>query len=234
MHKTIKLVCTLLFVFSSQAHAIRIDLTTEPNGLLGSSLVHEKDGVEVTINAYYYDLITNEVSSGVVLGIDGVANPRHPAGIGVGKSETSINPPGLDNVGGKVIDGVDHQYLEFLIFSFDSTVVVTEVETEGLGPHGTSVNYWGGLSILDNDFDVTDLGAKLTVDETEPAFSPDPDLGVVSWFAVGAKPEDAFNVFSIQGIQFSVADAPSEVPVPAAFWLFFSGIIGLLRYKKIA
>jgi hypothetical protein len=231
MHKTIKIVFSLFFILSSQAHATRVDLFSEPNGSLGPSINHQADGINVTISAHYYDRITNEVSSAVVVGIDGVANTKHPAGIGVGKSATSLNPPGIDNVGGEEINGVFHDYLEFLVFSFDTTVVVNEIETEGLGPHGTDVNYWGGLNSLENDFDLSALGSIYTADQTSPSFLPDAGLGVVSWFALAAKPEEAFNVFSIQSVQFTATPAP--VPVPAAFWLFITGIVGLISRKKL-
>lgn len=226
-----KLVFSLLFILSSQANATTVALYTEPNGSLGHSIDLQADGTNITISAYYYDLITNEVTSAVVVGIDGVANIKHPAGIGVGKSATSINPPGIDNVGGAEINGVFHDYLEFLVFSFDRDVTVNSIETEGLGPHGTDVNYWGGLTALENGFDMSALGSMYTAEDTSPSFSPASELGDVSWFALAAKPDVAFNVFSIQNIQFTAA--PTTVPVPAAFWLFMTGIVGLVSRRKL-
>ena len=221
----------MLVLFSSHAYASRVNLYEEANGPLGPTISFNEDGVGVKVDAYYYDLITKEVVAAVVVGIDGEQNIKHPAGIGVGKSMTSVNPPGLDNVGGAEVNGIFHDYLEFLVFSFDSNVTINAVETGGLGPHGTAANYWGGVSILADNFDVDALGDKYTADETAPIFTPSAGLGDVSWFAIGAKPEDAFNVFSIQTIQFTKTQSVSAVPVPAAFWLFASALVGL-RFKK--
>jgi len=266
MYKTINLLFTIILVFSSQANASLVKLYGEANGSLGHSITHNVDGVEVKIDAYYYDKITREVFPGVVVGIDGEANSRHPAGIGIGKSATSVNPPGLDNVGGMNIGEVFHDYLEFLVFSFDSAVKVVEVETDGLGPHGTSVEYWSGANELnwsrvkvgvdDNGNDVftinnsddlrakiDELGDRNIFIDTAGDYYSDPDVPVfpgfkpdaegVSWFAIGAMPEEAFNVFSIQAVQFTAAASPAPVPVPSAFWLFLTAALGLVRRKGV-
>jgi len=231
MYKTINLLFTIILVFSSQANASLVKLYEESNGSLGHSITHNVDGVEVKIGAYYYDKITKEVFSGVVVGIDGIANSKHPAGVGVGKSATSINPPGLDNVGGVEIDGIFHDYLEFLVFSFDSVVNVVGVETDGLGPHGTSAEYWSGESKLDSLNNIDDLGVNNTFVNTSAGFNPGAEG--VSWFAIGAMPEEAFNVFSIQAVQFTAASSPAPVPVPSAFWLFLTAALGLVRRKSL-
>lgn len=230
MHKRISFIIFIFFVFSQQAHASRLDLFTEPNGSLGPLVNFLVDDVGIAVNAYYYDQVTNEVMAGVVTGIDGIANKKHPAGIGAGKSSSSINPPGLDNVGEREVAGNLHGLIEFLVFSFDTPVIVKGIETDGLGPHGTNLDYWGGVNTLTDGFDMTNLGDGYSLVDTPSLFTPDSALGSVSWFAIGAKPEEDFNVFSIQTVQFSAA--PASVPVPAAFWLFLTGVMGLTRLKK--
>ena len=74
MHKTIKLVCTLLVLFSSHAYASRVNLYEEANGPLGPTISFNEDDVGVKVDAYYYDLITKEVVAAVVVGIDGEQN----------------------------------------------------------------------------------------------------------------------------------------------------------------
>jgi hypothetical protein len=229
MYITKKFIFTALVFLSSQtfASAVTLDLTTETNGSLGSSIQREAGGINVDISAYFYNDTTNEITSAVVVGIDGVTNVKHPAGIGIGKSATSINPPGIDNVSG---NSSDHVHSEFLVFSFDSSVDSLLIETEGLGPHGTDVEFWKGSTALNNPSDITELGEKLIVNETAPGFSP--TNAEFTWFAISAKPEEDFNVFSIQSIQFSEA-TPTTVPVPAAFWLFLTGVVGLARKRHI-
>ncbi len=210
----------LLFpmMFSSQLQASYLNLTTETNGSLGPSISHSVDGINLEISAYNYDVTTGNVQTGLVAGIDGLANVRHPAGIGAAKSNVSFNPPGIDNT--------DPSQIEFLLFKFDQSVSVTAVETTGLGPHGSDVNYWGG-NTMGGMSNISDLGVMYTLDDTTPFFTPS-NLSVISWLAIGAKPEEDFNVFSIQGIQFN----PAPVPVPAAFWLLGSGLIGLAARRK--
>lgn len=230
MYKNTKFVFAAILLFSTQANAmaVNLNLTNETNGSLGPSIQRETENIGITIDAYYYDDVTNEITSAVIVGIDGVVNKKHPAGIGVGKSATSINPPGIDNVGG---DSNDHIYSEFIVFSFDTTINDIYIETEGLGPHGTNVEFWSGNNQLSNLSSISDLGEKQTFLETTPGFSPTNET--ISWFAISAQPEDDFNVFSIQSVQFST-DTVTTVPVPAAFWLFLTGIIGLARKKYIS
>lgn len=226
MNKAINLVIFISCVFSSQLQAKYINFTTEPNGPMGSSAVFSVDDINVEISAYNYDTTNNNsIQAGLVSGIDGLANERHPAGLGAAKSDTSTLPPGIDNT--------SKYQVEFLVFKFDKNVRIDSLETEGLGPHGTDVDYWGGLKALADSFIMTDMGVKYSVDDTTPSFKPDEALGVVSWFALGAKYTDYFNVFSIQRLNFTEEPTSvAPVPLPAAFWLFGAGLMALLRSKK--
>ena len=221
MNKTINLIIFISCIFSTQSQASYIDFTTSANGSLGFSTSYFVDGVNVEISAYNYNTEDQSLLKGLIVGIDGVANSEHPAGLGAGKSAVSINPPGLDNT--------SKFQIEFLVFKFDSKVFVDQFETQGLGPHGTDVDFWGG-NVLNADFAMSDLGVKYTVEDTTPAFQPDDALGAVSWFALGAKYTEHLNVFSIQRMNFT--EAPAAVPVPAAFWLFATGLFGLLRVRR--
>jgi len=221
MNKAIKFIIFISCIFSSQSQASYINFTTEQNGSLGASSSYVADGVNVEVRAYNYSTLDQSLLAGLVVGIDGVANTKHPAGLGAGKSAASINPPGLDNT--------SKFQIEFLVFKFDTKVFVDSLETDGLGPHGTDVDYWAG-NFLPAEFAMSDLGLKYTVEDTTPSFQPDDALGAVSWFALGAKYTEHLNVFSIQRMNFT--EAPAAVPVPAAFWLFATGLFGLIRVKK--
>ncbi len=223
---------TTLLLASTSVQATLINLANEPYGSMGHSVDYSKDGVTVTISAFKYDSenTSRNVSSGLVMGIDGIFNERHPAGLGAAKSEASINPPGIDNV--------FLEEIEFLLFTFSKPVKVTYIENSGLGPHGTAVNYWGGHHSFDTEnFSTLNLGHKYSLENTHPGFTPDDSLGTVTWFAMGAQPnEEGYNVFSTQTLQFTESERPevTTVPLPAAMWLFLSTVFGLIGYKRHA
>ncbi len=227
-----KIALPVLLLASTSAQATLLNFANEAYGSLGPSITTAKDGVSVKISAFKYNSESEnkEVSPGILMGIDGIYNERHPAGLGAAKSEEAHNPPGIDNVAASEI--------EFVLFEFDKPVKVTYIENTGLGPHRTGIDYWGGHHHINpENFSILDLGNKYSLENTTPGFAPDDAIGVVTWFAMGATPsEEAYNVLSMQTFQFTESTLPQAtvVPLPAAVWMFLAATFSLVGIKTKA
>ena len=208
---------------SSSASAALFDLNTTNFGLAGSSTV---DSASMTVDGITVDLTAFTIANdggGVILGMTqlsggtGVYVSNSSNNVGV-RSNTAGDGTNMD--GGAAGDATDLD--EGILFTFDQVVTLTFVNFDSFSGS--------------DDFNLTVDGISLLVDHNQT----DSDVpGIVSNTLVA----DHFD-FSVVGTEFLIwADGSSDsfridslrasaVPVPAAAWLFGSGLLALFGVSR--
>ena len=212
-------------LLSTNASATTFDFTTTNFGLAGSSTVDSAsmtvDGISVTLTALTIDndnlgniTGTTQLTGGVGVYVSGSSN-----NVGV-RSNLSGDGTNLD--GGHVGDSSDLD--EGLLMTFDQVVTLD------------FVNFDSFTTSSSDDFNLTVDGITLLVDH-------DSSSGTVPGIVSNGSTSDHFN-FTVTGTEFLFwADGNTDsfridsinvsaVPVPAAAWLFFSGLLGMTAVAR--
>ena len=144
--------------------------------------------------------------------------------------------PGIDSmtVGGALPS------FQFALFRFDAPVDVSQVILDAVSNYKTSVWVAGGNSAPNLDLDFLSAFSAFSFVNSPslagPVHSFTPFEGI-SYLAIGASPgQDIGNLGPIEALgkaQFYIDGIKvSAVPVPAAVWLFGSGLIGLVGIAR--
>lgn len=157
----------------------------------------------------------------------------------------ALAQPGFDN---RNTNGIGSRpVLQFALFEFNTPVTVSQVTVDDVSNYGRSVWVAGGSVAPDLSLDLVRAFAGFTVlnlrDDASDGlfvhtFSP---LNNIRWLAVGTPPSQTGNIGpftgGLGGSQFYINQvSATPVPVPAAWWLFGSGlaaITGITRRRRM-
>jgi len=210
---------SLLFAMTTSASASTFDFNTTNLGVAGgnhSSVSMVVDGITVTVSAYTVDNDDAGNINGLTSAGGGVYVSSSSNNLGV--SSTSGDGTNLD--GGSSASDPD----EGLLFVFSQTVALDYINFDSFTDSSA------------DDFNLTVDNALVLLDHNANDTSPNV-INVPFQF-------DEYNFTGITGTEFLFwADGDSDsfridrmqvsaVPLPAAFWLFTSGLIGLIGFSK--
>ncbi len=161
----------------------------------------------------------------------------------------ALAQPGFDN---RNTNGIGSRpVLQFALFEFNTPVTVSQVTNQNFGNSRRDMWVAGGSVAPDLSLDLVNAFAGFTVLNVrglyfgQPAngpvvhtFSP---LNNIRWLAVGTPPSQTGNIGpftgGLGGTQFYINQvSATPVPVPAAWWLFGSGlaaITGITRRRRM-
>jgi hypothetical protein len=158
-------------------------------------------------------------------------------------SGTALTQPGFDN---KTRSG-DYPTMQFALFEFSQSVDVSQIVLDNVSNFNHPIFVAAGSAAPDLDADLENAFTGFTILSNPLSTLNKPGFGLiynfnaldnVSYLAIGTSPRDTdlgsflaggASQFLIHQIEYSV------VPIPAAVWLFGSGLIGLVgvaRRKK--
>jgi hypothetical protein len=244
-----------LLVFSGSANAAIVDLAMVPMILEtdGYTLSFNADGVSVSTTGHHVTYDPADSSSTISAPV-----PISETGAGFGLVSTVARYPrptdqaGFDNMNINTDAGPSFQ---FALFSFDSSVTVSQVILDSVSNYANHVWVAGGTTAPDlsqdfitafSAFDFINSPDDPNADGDGPIHTFDP-LDGISYLAVGASPNKYRMVDNvIPGVEYYFGPLlgtgnsnfyinelnVSAVPVPAAVWLFGSGLIALIGLAR--
>jgi hypothetical protein len=162
----------------------------------------------------------------------------------------SITPERSDVYGGYTQSGFDNgsfstapPSIQFALFEFSRPVDISQVIVDDVSNFGRSNWYAGGSGTPDVSTNLLGLLASLGVQEsldnlTDGIFIFNVSgLTGIAYLLVGTPPRnDDYGPLTATGIeQFYINGfnmAPAVTPIPAAIWLFGSGLLGLIGIER--
>lgn len=214
------------------ASAAVFNFANNGNGTnLGNSFSETEDGITVTVSAFSFNGENSSPSSAGATatnmhawGSDGIGigpggNPKHTASNAYGKRE-------------------------FFLLEFDQLV---ELEKASISEWGndwgstssgdSDVDYWAGAGMFDFDNLGTrfedDIHSSVLFNGQKRKVDFDDNLGIVNWLLIGPEAYDA-NTGTLEVHDYLKLRkvSVSAVPVPAAVWLFGSGLLALVGISR--
>ncbi len=154
--------------------------------------------------------------------------------------ETANFQPGLDNV---LLNSAAPDGIQFALFTFSESVDVNQVV---VGTPGTIGDIWvaggsGAVPDLSTDFlgVLTALGVQTSLDTVSGPQATHDLVGLINidYLLVGTPPDNTnYGPLTAEGnANFYIDElnlAPTAIPIPAAAWLFSTGLLGLIGIAR--
>ena len=219
--KTTPLNASRLFIFclailTTPAQAIILDFTSSGSdsfgtGSISNTIVGQAGGVDYVIGGHKVDPVTSAAYL-----LPETDDSGNPLGVYTGTTGLGVVSYASDNYD---LDG--STVIEMLLFQFNSRVTLNRIRF-------SRFNSSGPCTFGCDDFNLSVDGDNVLTDEQPPGVDtfwytpPSAYSGIL--FAITA--DGASDDFRIAGLDITV------VPLPAAAWLFISGLIGIGLIKK--
>ena len=261
MHLKKYILITAFCLSASTAHGALVNYVTDPLTINTDSIVTTSGGVTIIATAHHVEITpTTSIiygpfpTGGQFTNADGFGTRR---GLGLNAEPVgSINPTEDDSGGALIQPGFDNQTrtgdfptMQFALFEFSQPVDVSQIVVGNISNFGHRIFVAAGASAPDLSTDLISALSGYSIISnplsTQGGVSNGPiynfsSLNSASFLVIGTSPRtgDLGPILSIStGVsQFYINEIGfSAVPVPAAVWLFGSGLIGLIgvaRWKK--
>ena len=206
-----------LAILTTPAQAIILDFTqtgTAPfgSGSISNTILGQEGGVGYIIGGYKVDPVT-----GAAYLLPETDNAGNPLGVYTGTTGLGVASYATDNYD---LDG--SSVIEMLLFTFATRVTLNRIRFSRFNSSGPCTS---GC----DDFNLSIDGSNVLIDEQPPGTGtfwytvPGANSGIL--FAITA--DGANDDFRIAALDITV------VPLPAAAWLFISGLIGIGLIRKL-
>ncbi len=258
-----KYILAAIFCLSSSvARSALVNYVTDPLTINTDSIVTTSGGVTITATAYHVEITP---TTSIIYGpfptgqhftyTTGRGNRR---GLGLNAEPVGLlTPTEDDSVGALAQPGFDNRTrsgdfptMQFALFAFSQPVDVSQIVLGNVSNYGHPIFVAAGDSAPDLSTDLVSAFSGDTIVSnplsTQGKVSTGliynfSSLGSASYLVVGTSPQSDLGPFlaksgNVTSSQFYINEIGfSAVPVPAAIWLFGSGLVGLIgvaRRKK--
>jgi len=246
---------TALFLSASTAHSALVNYVTDPLTINTDSIVTTSSGVTITATAHHVEITP---TTSIIYGpfptdkhftyTFGNGNRR---GLGLNAEPVGSITPTEDDSGVLAQPGFDNSTrrgdfptMQFALFEFSQPVDVSQIVLGNVSNFSHPIFVAAGASAPDLSTDLISALSGYSILSnplsTQGGVSNGQiynftSLNSASFLVIGTSPKDDLGPFLADGrnSQFYINQIGfSAVPVPAAAWLFGSGLIGLIGFAR--
>ena len=244
---------------ASTAHGSLVNYVTDPLTIDTDTITTTRDGITITATAYHVEImpttsiIYGPFPTGREFRYSNDRGQRHGLGLNAQPVGT-LAPTEDDSIGALVQPGFDNMTrsgnfptMQFALFAFSQPVDVSQVVLGNITNNAHPIFVAAGASAPNLSTDMVSAFSGYTILSNPLSTQGSPSRGLtynfgplvsVSYLAIGTSPQSDLGPFlaksgNVRSSQFYINEIGfSSVPLPAAAWLFGSGLIGLLGVAR--